>query len=220
MTAFPTPAANPAQRLHAALTEMPLVAVLRGITPPEVPGVANALWQAGFRVMEVTLNSPEPLESIARLRQAVPQAVVGAGTVLEGPEVAQVGQAGGELIVAPDFNPEVARAAAAQGLAYLPGVVTPSEAFAALRAGAHGLKCFPADMVPPEAIQAMRAVLPPGTWVLAVGGITPEKMPPYLRAGASGFGTGSNLYAPGRPVAEVARRAIDLVGALRAAMNR
>jgi 2-dehydro-3-deoxyphosphogalactonate aldolase len=220
MTTDATPAPTSVQRLHAALAEMPLVAVLRGITSAEVHDVAKGLWHSGFRVMEVTLNSPDPFESIARLRQAVPEAVVGAGTVLEGAQVGLVKQAGGELVVAPDFNPQVAQAAATESLAYLPGVVTPSEAFAALRLGAHGLKFFPSDLVPPEAIKAMRAVLPPSTWVLAVGGITAEKMPAYLKAGANGFGTGSNLYAPGRSAEEVARRAHELVGALQTARGR
>lgn len=221
MTTHAHPSSAAALRLHAALAEMPLVAVLRGITPSEVAAVGQALWAAGFRVMEVTLNSPEPFDSIARLRAAVPQAaVVGAGTVLQADEVAKVKAAGGELIVAPDFCVAVAQATQTQGLAYLPGVVTPSEAFAALRAGAHGLKFFPSDMVPPEAIKALRAVLPPNSWTLAVGGITPNKMAAYLQAGASGFGTGSNLYAPGRAVADVAERAAGLVRALRVAQTQ
>jgi 2-dehydro-3-deoxyphosphogalactonate aldolase len=208
-----------AQRLHDALRQMPLVAVLRGITPSEVAPVGQALWDAGFRVMEVTLNSPDPFTSIQQLRAAVPHAVVGAGTVLEAEDVAKVRAVGGELIVAPDFNPAVAQAVAEQGMSYLPGVVTPSEAFAALRAGAHGLKFFPSDMVPPEAIKAMRAVLPADAWVLAVGGITPEKMAAYFKAGANGFGTGSNLYAPGRPVADVSERAKALVAAVSTARS-
>lgn len=211
---------TPPDRLHAALRETALVAVLRHITPAEVSAIGTALWAAGFRVMEVTLNSPDPFESIRRLRAAVPDAVVGAGTVLEPEQVAQVKAAGGELIVAPDFNPAVAAATQAARLAYLPGVATPSEAFAALRAGAHGLKFFPSDMVPPSAIKAMRAVLPPDAWVLAVGGITPEKMSDYLAAGANGFGTGSNLYAAGRAADDVAERARGLVSALRLAKTR
>ena len=180
------------------LSPLPLVAVLRGISPPEVDGVADALSVAGFRVLEVTLNSPRPFDSIRRLAGRVgASALVGAGTVIDPADVARVKEAGGRLIVMPHADAAVIREAKKQGLVCIPGVATPTEAFAALAAGADALKMFPAEALPPAALKAWRAVLPRGTLVFAVGGMRPDNLAPYWEAGADGFGTGSNLYKPG-----------------------
>lgn len=186
------------ERLHEALATLPLVAILRGLTPEEAPDIGAALVDSGFRLIEVPLNSPRPLDSIARLAQDFPQALVGAGTVLSAEAVREVRAAGGQLIVSPNFDPAVVREAVALGLACLPGVLTPSEAFGALAAGAHGLKLFPAEMASPAVVKALRAVLPPGVPLLPVGGITPDNMGAYRAAGANGFGIGSALYRPGK----------------------
>jgi 2-dehydro-3-deoxyphosphogalactonate aldolase len=211
---MPSPTLTPAEHLADALARLPLVAILRGITPPEAVSVGEVLYAAGFRLIEVPLNSPNPLHSIAALRQGLPaDALIGAGTVLNVGAVLQVQQAGGELIVMPHADVAVVRAAKAVGLVCLPGVATPTEAFAVLAAGADGLKLFPAELLTPPVLKALRAVLPPSTPVLPVGGITPERMPAYRAAGATGFGLGSALYAPGMPAAEVARRAAGFVSA-------
>ena len=186
------------------LTPLPLVAVLRGISPPEVPGVADALTGAGFRVLEVTLNSPDPFDSIRALAaRCGATCLVGAGTVIDPSDVARVREAGGRLVVMPHADVAVIREAKRQGLACVPGVATPTEAFAALAAGADALKMFPAEALPPAALKAWRAVLPKGTLVFAVGGMRPDNLLPYWEAGADGFGTGSNLYKPGAPAAGV-----------------
>ncbi|CAG0960316.1 2-dehydro-3-deoxyphosphogalactonate aldolase [Burkholderiales bacterium] len=180
------------------LSPLPLVAVLRGITPPEVPGVADVLTGAGFRVLEVTLNSPKPFESIRALAARCGDAcLVGAGTVLDPADVARVRDAGGRLIVMPHADVAVIREAKRQGLVCIPGVATPTEAFSALAAGADALKMFPAEALPPAALKAWRAVLPKDTLVFAVGGMRPDNLLPYRQAGADGFGTGSALYQPG-----------------------
>lgn len=191
------PAAHPL--LLQAMAALPLVAILRGLHPAEAEPVGAALLAAGWRLLEVPLNSPQPLQSIGTLARAFPQALVGAGTVRTAGEVRQVHDAGGRLIVSPHFDPVVVQAALHLGMACLPGVATPSEAFAALAAGASGLKLFPAEMIPPAAVKALRAVLPPEVLLLPVGGITPAAMAGYRAAGASGFGIGSALYQPGRP---------------------
>ena len=195
------------------LEPLPLIAVLRGIGPEEVPSVARALMDEGFRVLEVPLNSPRPFESIRRLAAlAGGNCLVGAGTVLDVADVDRVREAGGRIVVMPHADVAIVRAAKAQGLVCVPGVATLTEAFAALAAGADALKMFPAEALPPGALKAWRAVLPQGTLVFAVGGMRPDNLAPYWAAGASGFGTGSNLYAPGSPPDDV-RRAAAAYGA-------
>lgn len=192
----------------AWLQPLPLVAILRGLTPEEAPAIGTALVDAGFRILEVPLNSPRPLESIARLaRDFGDRCLVGAGTVLAPSQVDEVARAGGRLIVMPHADASVITAAHDAGLLCTPGVTTPTEAFAALRAGADALKLFPAEQLSPPVLRAWLSVLPSGIALLPVGGITPERMAAYRRAGAAGFGIGSALYAPGMEAAEVARRA-------------
>jgi 2-dehydro-3-deoxyphosphogalactonate aldolase len=198
----------------AAFARCPLIAILRGVTPGEVVAVGEALFHAGFRLIEVPLNSPAPLESIARLATAFAnRAVIGAGTVLRAAEVEAVRKTGGTLIVSPNTNVEVIAATAKAGLVSLPGCATASEAFAALDAGATALKLFPAEGASPAVLKAMRAVLPRGVRLLPVGGITPGNMAPWREAGAAGFGIGSALYSPGVGLDEIARRARTFVDA-------
>ena len=193
-------------RLHAAMAKLPLVAILRGITPDEAPDIAEALLEEDFEFIEIPLKSPEPLTSIAAVRRmAPPHVFVGAGTVLTAAQVEAVKQAGGDLIVTPNANTEVITRAKALGLVCLPGAATPSEAFAALAAGADAVKAFPAEMIAPAVIKAWRAVLPAP--ILPVGGITPDNMGPYVKAGAAGFGLGSALYKPGDSAAAVRGKA-------------
>ena len=185
-------------RFHAALAKLPLVAILRGVTPAEAADVAESLLEEGFEFIEIPLNSPEPLKSIAAVRHMAPERVyVGAGTVLSAAQVEAVARAGGDLVVAPNTDPAVISKAKALGLLALPGAATPSEAFAALAAGADAVKAFPAEMITPAVVKAWGAVLPKGTAILPVGGITPDNMAPYVKAGAAGFGLGSALYKPG-----------------------
>ena len=202
---------NAHQKLAHALQTVPLVAILRGIKPAEAMPVGQALVSTGWTLIEVPLNSPEPLGSIAALASAFPQALIGAGTVLSVDDVRNVHAAGGQLIVSPNFNPAVVREAVRLGLVCLPGVMTASEAFAALESGATGLKIFPTEMITPAVVKALRAVLPSGTVVMPVGGITTGNMRPYLAAGANGFGIGSALYKPGMPAAEVAEHAMNFI---------
>ena len=192
----------------------PIIAILRGITPPEAVPVAAALIEAGVTVIEVPLNSPEPFKSITAIRQSLPDdALVGAGTVLTVDQVRELKDSGGDLTVMPHADTAVIRAAKAAGMACTPGVVTPTEAFAALAAGADALKIFPAEMVTPAILKAIRVVLPKGTRLLPVGGITPDNMQPYVDAGATGFGLGSALYKPGMTVDDVAAVARQFVAA-------
>jgi len=167
----------------------------------------------GWTLIEVPLNSPQPLESIAAMANAYPRALVGAGTVLTIEDVRNVNAAGGQLIVSPNFNPTVVREAVRLGLVCLPGVMTASEAFAALEAGATGLKMFPAEMVTPAVVKALRAVLPVTASLFPVGGIYPQSMQPYLTAGANGFGIGSSLYQPGTSAMKVAENAMTFIAA-------
>ena len=205
---------DPATRFAEAFAACPLVAVLRGLTPAEAEPIGDALVDAGFTLLEVPLNSPDPLVSIAAMaKRYAGRAMVGAGTVLTPDAVAQVADAGGELIISPNTNTDVIRASVARGLVSLPGYYTPSEGFAALAAGAHALKLFPADGASPAFLKAQRAVLPKATRVLAVGGISPDTMAPWRAAGADGFGLGSNLYRAGKSVADVARDAAAFVTA-------
>lgn len=205
---------DPATRFAQAFAACPLVAVLRGLTPAEAAPVGDALVDAGFTLLEVPLNSPDPLASIAAMaRRYAGRAIVGAGTVLTVDDVTAVADAGGELIVSPNTDTDVIRASVARGLISLPGYFTPSEAFAALHAGAHGLKLFPAEGAAPAFLKAQRAVLPKTVKVLAVGGITPDTMPAWAAAGADGFGLGSNLYRAGKSAADVARDAAAFVHA-------
>jgi 2-dehydro-3-deoxyphosphogalactonate aldolase len=199
--------------LRTALRTCPLIAILRGITPEDLPAATDALIAAGFAIIEVPLNSPRPLESLRYLAgRAGASLLVGAGTVLTAAEAEAVADAGVRLAIAPNFDAAVVAAAKRRGLLALPGVATPSEAFAALQAGADGLKLFPAELLPPKAVRAWRAVLPPATLLIPVGGITPENMGDYLAAGADGFGIGSALYKPGISAADLgaaARRFIE-----------
>ena len=187
----------------AHLNAFPLAAILRGISPAEVDAVGDALVRHGFRIIEVPLNSPDPFDSIRRFARRFPGAMIGAGTVLDPADVDRVRAAGGELIVMPHGAAAVIRRAKALGMACVPGVATPTEAFAALAAGADALKLFPAEGLPPPVMKAWLAVLPKGTALLPVGGIRPNNMGPYWAAGARGFGLGSALYKPGLTAAEV-----------------
>ena len=203
------------------LDPLPLIAVLRGISPEEVDDVAGALVDAGFRILEVPLNSPRPYDSIRRLSQLHgARCLIGAGTVLRVEDVARVREAGGAIIVMPHADLDVVREAKRQGMACVPGVATPTEAFAALNAGADGLKMFPAEALPPAALRAWRAVLPRDALVFAVGGMKPDNLDAYWEAGASGFGTGSNLYKPGTPAGVVREVAASYAAAVRALAKR
>lgn len=204
-------------RFDAAMAALPLVAILRGIAPVDSESIAMALHATGFRLIEVPLNSPDPFDSIGRIRRALPtDTLVGAGTVLRTDDVARLHAAGGELVVMPHADTALIRAAKAANLLCLPGVATPTEAFAALDAGADALKLFPAEMITPPVVKAMRAVLPKGLRLLPVGGITPDNMATYVSVGANGFGLGSALYAPGASCEQVTERALRFVAAWRA----
>lgn len=203
------------------LSPLPLVAVLRGITPEDIPGVADALCDEGFRILEVPLNSPRPYDSIRLLADRCgDRCLVGAGTVLDPADVARVRAAQGSLIVMPHADTAVVREAKRLGMVCMPGVATPTEAFAALAAGADALKMFPAEAMVPAALHAWRAVLPKETLVFAVGGIRPENMSAWWAAGAAGFGTGSNLYRPGVDSAQVRAQAAAYAKAFRALPRR
>ena len=203
---------------HRDFAELPLIAILRGIAPDEAIEIGLALVETGFRIIEVPLNSPEPVESIRRLAVAVGDRVtVGAGTVRSAAEVAEVAAAGGRLIVSPHMSPQVILATKQAGLMSGPGVATPTEAFAAIEAGADFLKLFPAEQLPPAIVKAWRAVLPKGMPLVPVGGITPESMAAYVAAGATGFGLGSALYKPGMTPPDVRRAAEAFIAAWRKA---
>jgi 2-dehydro-3-deoxyphosphogalactonate aldolase len=200
--------------LRNYLTELPLVAILRGLKPENAEAVGHALVEAGFRIIEVPLNSPEPFRSIEILAKTMPENVlVGAGTVLEPDQVNGIRDVGGRLIVMPHGDVEVIRRAKEHNLVCTPGVATPTEAFAALKAGADAIKIFPAEAIPPAVVKAWRAVLPKDTVVLPVGGIKPDNMKPYVDAGADGFGLGSALFTPTMAVEEIGRNARDFASA-------
>lgn len=204
------------ERVNDGLAHLPLVAILRGVRPDEAEAVGAALIVAGFRFIEAPLNSPDPFGSIAKLAAMAPRDVlVGAGTVLRPDDVDRVADANGQLIISPNFNADVVRRAVARGLIAMPGVMTPSEAFAALDAGAHALKLFPGEALPPAAVRAMRAVLPKDVTLLVVGGVSTDTMKAYVDAGANGFGIGSSLYKPGLTAQEVRSRADALIAAAR-----
>jgi 2-dehydro-3-deoxyphosphogalactonate aldolase len=199
------------------LDQCPLIAIVRGITPEEAEPIGEAVHEAGIRIIEVPLNSPDPLRSIEKLaRKFGDSMLVGAGTVLKVEEVARVRDSGGRIVVSPDSNVEVIAATAEAGLVSSPGYFTPSEAFAAIRAGAHSLKLFPAEGATPAVLKAQLAVLPSGIPVMAVGGIKPDNMRPWLDAGAAGFGLGSGLYRRGQSAAATLEKARSYVAGVRA----
>lgn len=203
-------------QFDAAFAALPLVAILRGVTPDEVEPVALTLYEQGFRLIEIPLNSPQALESITRLAHCLPpDAVIGAGTVLSVEAADQVEQAGGQLIVMPHADIRVITHVKVRGLLCIPGAATPTEVFACVSAGADAVKLFPAELVTPAVLKAMRAVLPAALRLLPVGGITPDSMQAYRQAGASGFGLGGALYAPGMWTSTVAERARAFVSAWR-----
>ena len=204
---------TPHQKLNNGLQSLPLIAILRGLTPLDALPIGQALVNTGWTLIEVPLNSPQPLDSIAALASAFPQALIGAGTVLTPGDVRNVHAAGGQLIISPNFNPAVVSEAVRLGLVCLPGIMTASEAFAAIGAGATGLKIFPAEMASPAVVKALRAVLPTDTLLLPVGGITPGNVQAYITAGATGFGIGSALYKPGQGAETVTQNATQFIAA-------
>jgi 2-dehydro-3-deoxyphosphogalactonate aldolase len=208
--------ASPRAMIQPYLDRLPLVAILRGVTPDAVVSIGEALVDAGFAIIEVPLNSPDPLESIRRLTQRFSDEIlIGAGTVTTPRQVDDIVRAGGRLVVMPHGDGDVVRAAKGAGLACIPGIATPTEAFAALANGADALKLFPAEMLTPAVLKSMRAVLPAETRLLPVGGISPGSMAAYVAAGAAGFGLGSALYRRGDDAGRVAANARDFVEAWR-----
>ncbi len=195
--------------------ECPLIAIIRGVRPDEAEAIGDALYEAGIRIIEIPLNSPEPLVSIGRLaRHLGDRALIGAGTVLTVEDVEAVARVGGRIIVSPGFDADVVRASVAAGVVSSPGYFTPSEAFAALAACAHVLKLFPAEAASPAVVKAQRAVIPASVPLVVVGGVKPHNMAAYREAGADGFGLGGGLYQPGRSPEEVGSRAREFVAAL------
>jgi 2-dehydro-3-deoxyphosphogalactonate aldolase len=200
MIATPTPTHS----LLSSARKLPLVAILRGLEPAQAEAVGQALVESGFRVLEVPLNRPGALECIATLARTLPSdAIVGGGTMLTVDDVDAVHAAGGRLMVSPNCDAAVIRRAVALGMLCAPGVATPTEAFTALQAGAHALKLFPAEMVGHGGLKALKSVLPVGTDMWPVGGVAPESMAPWHKAGATGFGIGSQLFSPGTSAADV-----------------
>ena len=199
---------------NETIKEMTLVAILRGLRPEEAIDVSTVLVEAGIKILEVPLNSPNPLESISKMKaHFMDQAIIGAGTVLTGEAAKQVHDNGGELIVAPNLNADVAAMSKKCGMIYCPGILTPTEAFNALALGADALKIFPADAHPPSYIKSIRAVLPRDTTIIPTGGVEPDTIATYYQVGANGFGAGSSLYKPGKSLNEIAEMAAKLVSA-------
>jgi 2-dehydro-3-deoxyphosphogalactonate aldolase len=206
----------PRELFDRYFNQCPLVAIIRGVTPDEAVDIAGALYEGGIRIIEVPLNSPEALDSIRRIAAALgDQALIGAGTVLQPGDVAQVRDAGGRIIVSPNMNPAVIRATVEAGMVSSPGIFTPSEAFAALDAGAHTLKLFPAEAASPTVVKSLRAVLPKAVPFLVVGGVTPDSVTGWLDAGANGFGLGGGLYKPGQSPDDTREKARAYVRAVR-----
>lgn len=200
---------------HRYFAACPLIAIIRGVTTPEAAEIGFALVEAGIRLIEVPLNSPDPFASIEQLNSTLGErALIGAGTVLETTQVARVAAAGGRIVVSPNTNPAVIEATIAAGLVAAPGYFTPTEAFTALAAGANALKLFPAEAAGPAVVKAQRAVLPPAVPLIVVGGVTPALMADFFAAGADGFGLGGGLYRPGDSAEDVSRRARAFVEAL------
>ena len=205
------------RQLDRHFAALPLIAILRGIRPDEVIPIGRALFDSGFRLIEIPLNSPAPLESIRLLASELgDRADVGAGTVLQASQVTDVADAGGRFIVSPNSNPDVIRATKAAGLMSFPGVATPTEGFAAIAAGADGLKLFPTEQIGPAVVKAWRAVFPAAVPLVPVGGLTPDTMGGFVAAGASGFGLGSSLYSPGHTAKQTLELAAVFVAAWRA----
>ena len=204
-------------KIQDYLEQCPLVAIIRGVTPDDCQAIGQAAFDAGIRIIEVPLNSPDPLASIGKLSAKFGgRALIGAGTVLDPAQVAQVKDAGGRLIVSPSTDPDVIRAAVAAGLVACPGYFTPTEAFSAIEAGAQGLKLVPAEGASPAVLKAQKAVLPKGVPVIVVGGVTPDSMRLWRDAGADGFGLGSGLYKPGQSPVETAEKARAYVAGISA----
>ncbi|MFM8919504.1 MAG: 2-dehydro-3-deoxy-6-phosphogalactonate aldolase [Limnohabitans sp.] len=203
-------------QFQAHMDRLPLVAILRGLSPEEALDVGRAIVNAGFHILEVPLNSPDPLRSIQILAAAFPNVLVGAGTVTTAQQVRDIKAAGGQLIISPHLDDNVVCETVNLGLISLPGVATPSEAFKAIALGAHGLKLFPAEMISPAVVKAMRAVLPGHIRLIPVGGIGTHNMADYRKSGASGFGIGSALYAPGKSAQAVGESATAFVKAWQA----
>ena len=203
------------QDIQHYLQQCPLVAIIRGVTPDEAAATGQAVFDAGIRIIEVPLNSPDPLASVGKLAASLgDRALIGAGTVLDPGQVAEVKEAGGRLIVSPSTDAAVIRATVSAGLVSCPGYFTPSEAFTAIDAGAHALKFFPAEAATPAVIRAQRAVLPRDVPLIVVGGVKPDSMQSWREAGADAFGLGSGLYKPGQPPAETAEKARAYVAGL------
>lgn len=205
------------QRWQEALADLPLVAILRGLKPSEAVAVGEKLVEAGFSILEVPLNSPEPFDSIAQMVKALgDRAIVGAGTVLKVEDVERLAEVGGQICISPNSNPDVIRAAKRLGLISFPAFFTPTEAFIAVEAGADALKLFPAELAGVKGLKAMKAVLPRHMPVFPVGGVSPDNMGEFVAAGAAGFGIGSSLFKPGDTADQVFDKAKAFVAAWRA----